>query len=157
MCLNPWRVLKEAAGAQRTPQSRRGSLRTTLTAAQRSLRPPEAPGVCGLSKTGAFFLPFPWRDYQLHLSQKLRLNLLSRSRESRGFSARRVGLSTSTRRPSEFEIAKVRTEPQQIQGCRKASCSCGGCCIPQRRRVCLRKLHPCNPQNKINLKRTSLR
>lgn len=98
---------------QPPPQSSRGSLQTTLTATQRSRRPPEAPGVCGLSKSGAFFLPFPWRDYQLHVAQKLRLNLLSRNRGSRGSSARRVRLSASPPRPSEFEIAKVRTEPQR--------------------------------------------
>nr|XP_031303092.1 uncharacterized protein LOC116151782 [Camelus dromedarius] len=100
--------IQETAGVQQPLQSRRGTLRTTLTAAQRSLRPPEASGVCGLSKTGAFFLPFPWRDYQLHLSQKLRLNLLSRSRGSRGSDEHRVRLSASPRGPGEFEMAKVR-------------------------------------------------
>lgn len=107
--------LRETAQVQQPLRSRRGSLRTTLTAAQRSLRPPEAPGVCGLSKTGAFFLPFPWRDYQLHLSQKLRLNLLSRSRGSRGSSAHGVRLSACPRGPGEMGMAKVRIETQRLQ------------------------------------------
>lgn len=105
--------LREASRVEQPGQSRRGSLQTTLTVAQRSLRPPEAPGFCGLSKTGAFFLPFPWRDYQLHLSQKLRLNPLSRSRGSRGSSAHGVRLSASPRRPRELEMAKVRTGLQR--------------------------------------------
>lgn len=126
----PW--LREPAPAEQPGQPRRGSLKTTLTAAQRSLRPPEAPGFCGLSKTGAFFLPFPWRDYQLHLSQKLRLNLLSRSRGSRGSSARSVRLSASPGRPSELEMAKVRTELRRgeiNQAAKKASRSWEDRCI----------------------------
>lgn len=110
-------------------------MQTTLTVAQRSLQPPEAPGFCGLSKTGAFFLPFPWRDYQLHLSQKLRLNLLSKSRGSRGSSARKVRPSASPLRPRELEMAKVRTEPQRrkiYQAAKEPSRSWGDGCIPQR-------------------------
>lgn len=43
-------------------------------------------------KLALFFpLPFPWRDYQLHLSPNFRLSLLPRSRGSWGSSAPEAG------------------------------------------------------------------
>lgn len=101
----PHSALREAA--------RRGARRTTLTAAQRGLRPPEAAGVCGLSKTGALFLPSPWKDYQLHLSQKPRLNLLRRSRGSWSPARAEFGCPPLPRGASESAMAKARKVPPQ--------------------------------------------
>lgn len=145
VCVSVPPSVKGSRPVEQPGPSRRGSLQTTLIVAQRSLRPPEAPGFCGLSKTGAFFLPFPWRDYQLHLSQKSRL-----SRGGRGSSERGVRLSISPRRPSEFEMAKVRAEPQrrkiyQDEKKKKKRPPFSGEIAALLGAVCLRRLHLCKP------------